>query len=70
MIEAKSTEIRFVHGRTDGLTKLWAHPMLRETWENILTELVCDSAQKPSETRQAKSLDKCQNDTHPAEQES
>ena len=39
--------------------------MVREPWENILTELVLDLAQKTGEKRQAKSLDESEDETNP-----
>jgi hypothetical protein len=60
------TETRWVHGGAnlaDGLTKLGAHPMLREFLETSSWSLVWDPAQQAGKKRQAKGLDKLQNET-------
>ena len=63
--EANKTETRWVHGGAnlaDGLTKLGAHPMLREFLETSTWSLVYDPAQQAGKKRQAKGLDKLQNE--------
>ena len=63
--EANGTETRWVHGGAnlaDGLTKLGVHPMLREFLETSTWSLVYDPAQQAGKKRQAKGLDKLQNE--------
>ena len=63
--EANGTLTRWVHGGAnlaDGLTKLGAHPMLREFLETSTWSLVYDPAQQAGKKRQAKGLDKLKND--------
>ena len=63
--EANDTLTRWVHGGAnlaDGLTKLGAHPMLREFLETSTWSLVYDPAQQAGKKRQAKGLDKLKND--------
>ena len=64
--EANSTTTRWVHGGAnlaDGLTKLGAHPMLREFLQTSTWSLVHDPAQQAGKKRQAKGLDKLQNES-------
>ena len=63
--EANGTETRLAHGGAnlaDGLTKLGAHPMLREFLETSTWSSVYDPAQQAGKKRQAKGLDKLKND--------
>ena len=63
--EANGTDTRWVHGGAnlaDGLTKLGNHPMLREFLETSTWSLVWDPAQVAGKKRQAKGLDKLEND--------
>ena len=63
--EANHTETRWVHGGAnlaDGLTKLGAHPMLREFLTTSTWSLVYDPAQQAGKKRQAKGLGKLEND--------
>ena len=62
--EANGTETRWVHGGAnlaDGLTKLGAHPMLREFLETSTWSLVHDPSQQAGKKRRAKGLDKLEN---------
>ena len=62
--EANGTETRWVHGGAnlaDWLTKLGAHPMLREFLETPTWSLVHDPAQQAGKKRRAKGLDKLEN---------
>ena len=62
---ANKTETRWVHGGAnlaDGLTKLGSHPMLREFLETSSWSVVQDPEQRAGKKRQAKGLDKLQND--------
>jgi hypothetical protein len=62
--EANGTETRWVHGGAnlaDGLTKLGAHPMLKEFLESSTWSLVYDPSQQAGKKRKAKGLDKLEN---------
>ena len=63
--ERNGTDTRWVHGGAnlaDGLTKLGAHPMLREFLETSSWSLVYDPAQQAGKKRAAKGLGKLEND--------
>ena len=70
--EANGTQTRWVHGGAnlaDGLTKLGAHPMLREFLETSSWSLVYDPAQQAGKKRQAKGLGKLENEANACEPE-
>ena len=64
--EMNNTQTRWVHGGAnlaDGLTKLGAHPMLREFLSRSTWSIVYDPAQQAGKKRQAKGLDKLENES-------
>jgi len=68
--EANGTQTRWVHGGAnlaDDLTKLGAHPMLREFLETSSWSLVYDPAQQAGKKRQAKGLGKLENEANTCE---
>jgi hypothetical protein len=64
--EMNNTQTRWVHGGAnlaDGLTKLGAHPMLREFLSRSTWSIVYDPAQQAGKKIQAKGLDKLENES-------